>query len=71
MGALEKLTKKEKEILFYLCKGLLNKEISDQLNISIDTVKKHNKNIFRKTGVRNRSEAIILCNTSDKSSLND
>ncbi|WP_439504318.1 response regulator transcription factor [Sediminibacterium sp.] len=67
MGTLEKLTGREKEVLFYLCKGFLNKEISIQLNISEDTVKKHNKNIFKKIGVRNRAEAIILCSTSDQS----
>lgn len=64
MGILENLTGREKEILSYLCKGLLNKEISKQLNISVETVKKHNKNIFKKIGVRNRTEAIILCSTS-------
>ena len=63
MGTLEKLTEREKEVLFYLCKGFLNKEICDQLNISVETVKKHNKNIFKKIGVRNRAEVIILCST--------
>jgi DNA-binding NarL/FixJ family response regulator len=54
------LTEKEKEILSFLNKGLLNKEIASVKSISLDTVKKHNKNIFRKMNVRNRIEAIIL-----------
>jgi len=54
------LTEKEKEILSFLNKGLLNKEIASVQSISLDTVKKHNKNIFRKMNVRNRTEAIIL-----------
>lgn len=54
------LTDKEKEILSFLNKGLLNKEIANVQSISLDTVKKHNKNIFRKMNVRNRTEAIIL-----------
>lgn len=59
MGSIVPLSEREKQVLFCLSKGLLNKEISSELNISIDTVKKHNKNIFRKIGVRNRVEAIV------------
>ena len=70
MGTLEKLTEREKEVLFYLCKGVLNKEICDQLKISIETVKKHNKQIFKKLAVRNRAEAIILCSTFQYSLIN-
>lgn len=54
------LSEKEKEVLSLVNKGLLNKEIASLLVISIDTVKKHNKNIFKKMNVRNRTEAIIL-----------
>jgi DNA-binding NarL/FixJ family response regulator len=71
MGVFEKLTEKEKEVMFHLCKGSLNKEISIQLNISVETVKKHNKNIFKKIGARNRAEAIILCNTYAVKSINE
>ncbi len=59
MGSIVPLSEREKEVLTFLNKGLLNKEICDKLNISIDTVKKHNKNIFKKIGVRNRAEAIL------------
>lgn len=71
MGVFEKLTEKEKEVLSHLCKGSLNKEISIQLNISVETVKKHNKNIFKKIGARNRAEVIILCNTYAVKSINE
>jgi len=54
------LTEKEKEVLSLVNKGLLNKEIAIVQSITLDTVKKHNKNIFRKMNVRNRTEAIIL-----------
>jgi len=54
------LTEKEKEVLSLVNKGLLNKEIAIVKSITLDTVKKHNKNIFRKMNVRNRTEAIIL-----------
>jgi len=52
------LTKRELEVLAALAGGFLYKEISQQLSISIDTVKKHCKNIYQKLRVRNRTEAI-------------
>jgi two-component system, NarL family, response regulator LiaR len=57
------LTKKEEEVLVVLAKGLLYKEISVQLSISIDTVKKHCKNIYKKLNVRNRTEATNYFNS--------
>ncbi|MEO8171577.1 MAG: helix-turn-helix transcriptional regulator [Sediminibacterium sp.] len=56
-AATEELTDREIQILWELADGKLNKEISSSLNISIDTVKKHLKNIYRKIAVRNRIEA--------------
>lgn len=42
-----------------LTTGMLYKEIAVQKSISIDTVKKHCKNIYKKVNARNRVEAII------------
>lgn len=56
---LQKITLREKEILILLAKGNLYKEIATHLNISTLTVKNHLKNIYRKIGVSNRSEAIV------------
>jgi two-component system, NarL family, response regulator LiaR len=55
---LTNLTPKENEVLQYLKKGLLYKEIADTLDVKIDTVKKHTKNIYKKLNVRNRTEAV-------------
>lgn len=52
------LTEREKEILGLLSQGLLYKEIADRKFISIDTVKKHVGNIYRKLHVSNKVEAI-------------
>jgi NarL family two-component system response regulator LiaR len=54
------LTEKEREILAFLTKGLSNQEISNQLHISISTVKYHTANIFSKLGVRNLVEATTI-----------
>ncbi|MFS4471549.1 response regulator [Chryseobacterium sp. T20] len=60
----DELTEREKEILELLSQGLLYKEIADQKFISIDTVKKHVGNIYRKLHVNNKVEAINKFNQS-------
>lgn len=54
------LTTREKEILGMLLKGKSNKEISDLLFVSTETVKTHLQNIYRKLGVRSRMEVLAL-----------
>lgn len=54
------LTGKELELLALLVKGLPNLEISNQLHISVATVKYHLSHIFTKLGVRNRVEAVTV-----------
>lgn len=54
----DELTEREKEMLELLSLGLLYKEIADKSCISIDTVKKHVGNIYRKLHVNNKVEAI-------------
>ena len=48
----EELSAREKEILVEVAGGLLNKEVADKLNISVNTVITHRKNITRKTGIK-------------------
>jgi DNA-binding NarL/FixJ family response regulator len=42
-----------------LTNGADNKGIAASLNVSINTVEKHLKNIYKKLGVTSRSEAIL------------
>ncbi len=60
----EVLTKREKEVLKELGKGLNNKEISDNLYITESTVKKHVSSILQKLSLKNRQEAIIYINNN-------
>ena len=55
---LEILSNRENEILQLLSKGLLYKEIADQLGISVSTVRQHIHHIYEKLHVQNRTEAI-------------
>lgn len=56
--ATEILSDREKEILDYLAKGFLYKEIATALFISKETVKKHIHNIYDKLQVQTRTEAL-------------
>ena len=49
------LTRRETEILKLIAQGNLNKQIADKLNISINTVLTHRKNILSKTGIKTAS----------------
>lgn len=52
------LSLREKEVLELLAKGLLYKEIADQLGVTHETIKKHLKNIYQKLHVQNKIEAL-------------
>lgn len=54
---IEKLSKREQEVLSLLAKGYLYKEIGGLLGISIDTVRMNLKHIYQKLHVRSRTEA--------------
>lgn len=54
----EILTPKEKEILKALAKGLRYKEIASDMNISVETVRSHARNIYVKLHVQSRTEAL-------------
>lgn len=51
------LSKQEEKVLTVLADGRMYKEIATELNISINTVKKHLKNVYRKLEVSNRRHA--------------
>ena len=52
------LSQREKEVLELLAKGFSYKEIASQLGVSMETVKKHLKNIYQKLHVQNKIEAL-------------
>jgi DNA-binding NarL/FixJ family response regulator len=51
---------RESEIIREICNGLSNKEISEKLFISLQTVKDHTHRIYIKTNVRGRVQLITL-----------
>jgi DNA-binding CsgD family transcriptional regulator len=56
-SSIDSLTSREVDILRVVAVGLSNQRIADRLHISHSTVTTHMRNIFRKTGAQNRTEA--------------
>ncbi|UCG24910.1 MAG: helix-turn-helix transcriptional regulator [Chloroflexota bacterium] len=57
-GIVEPLSARELEVLDCLTEGLSNREIAQRLTISLTTVKTHNRSIYRKLDVNNRTQAV-------------
>ena len=54
------ITPKESVVLELLTKGLNNKEIADELNITEVTVKTHLRNIYKKFNVNSRTQLVLM-----------
>ncbi|AOR31680.1 DNA-binding response regulator [Streptomyces fodineus] len=57
-GAPDGLTARETEVLLLIAEGLSNQEIARKLHVSTATVKTHINNLFAKTGLKDRAQAV-------------
>lgn len=57
-AAPEKLSRRQRELLKHLDRGLSNRELADLMEISEHTVKVHLWRLFRRLSVKNRSQAV-------------
>ena len=62
---LASLTPQQYKVLIMLRDGSLNKQIAWELNVSEATIKAHITAIFRKLGVKNRTQAVIALQQMD------
>jgi DNA-binding NarL/FixJ family response regulator len=53
------LTRRECDVLLLICRGMANKEIARELNVTVKTVEYHVTHILGKLGARSRTEAAI------------
>lgn len=58
VGTPANLTRREAEIYHLLLTGMANRDIAEQLYVSVETVRSHVKRILAKAGARNRAELI-------------
>ena len=59
-NTLTRLSERERQIAYYVARGMKNKDIGQALTISENTVKRHLQSIFTKTGARDRLELAVL-----------
>jgi DNA-binding CsgD family transcriptional regulator len=59
-GSVESLSARESEVLEMASHGLTNLEIGSRLGVSVHAVKFHLAAVYRKLGVHNRTEAVVL-----------
>ncbi len=60
LSAADGLSRRECEVLAFLAKGYLYKEIADQLGVSIQTVNTYVRRIYEKLHVHSRSQAVAI-----------
>jgi DNA-binding NarL/FixJ family response regulator len=60
LAKMKAVSRREMEVLALISESMTNEEIAQKLFLSAKTVKTHIRNIFEKTGIRNRVEAVLL-----------
>jgi len=63
---LDSLTEREREIMQRIITGLANKQIADELSISVRTVEVHRARVFDKMLVKSAVELVNLLRAPDK-----
>lgn len=53
------LTPRQSQICKYICQGQADKNIATELGITLDTVRMHLREIFRKLGVQSRVKLVV------------
>lgn len=59
-GHIERLSKRELQVLHYIAEGLRNREIADKIFLSETTIKAHLRRIHSKLGAHSRTQAVAI-----------
>ena len=65
------LTPRETEVLCFVVRGLLNKEIADKMGVAVTTIISHRKNLTRKLGMRSVGALTVYAVTHGLINLED
>jgi DNA-binding NarL/FixJ family response regulator len=60
LAKMKDVSRREMEVMALISESMTNEEIAEKLFLSAKTVKTHIRNIFEKTGIHNRVEAVLL-----------
>jgi DNA-binding NarL/FixJ family response regulator len=60
LAKMKTVSRREMEVMALISESMTNEEIAEKLFLSAKTVKTHIRNIFEKTGIHNRVEAVLL-----------
>ena len=60
LAKMKDISKREMEVMALISESMTNEEIAEKLFLSSKTIKTHIRNIYEKTGIRNRVEAVLL-----------
>ena len=60
LAKMKAVSRREMEVMALISESMTNEEIAEKLFLSAKTVKTHIRNIFEKTGIHNRVEAVLL-----------
>ena len=63
------LSPRESQVLEMASHGLTNLEIASRLGVSVHAVKFHLAGVYRKLGVQNRTEAVVLYVTAPRTAV--
>jgi len=69
--SLHRLSERERQVAGLVSHGMKNKDIALQLTISENTVKRHLRSIFSKTGARDRLELAVIALTEKNEKITD
>lgn len=58
-STIQEMTDRERQVLTCIARGMANKQIANDLSISVKTVEKHRSNLMRKQSLRNAAEATM------------